>query len=72
MAAFRRSLSVATFSADTVPDADRTMVRADQFAAAARGDLQSVVHDVLPLDQAARAHRAMDDGDVFGRIVLVP
>jgi NADPH2:quinone reductase len=27
---------------------------------------------VLPLEQAALAHRRMDAGEVFGRIVLVP
>jgi D-arabinose 1-dehydrogenase-like Zn-dependent alcohol dehydrogenase len=30
------------------------------------------VHEVLALDQAADAHRRMDDGTVFGRIVLTP
>ncbi|MEV7596007.1 zinc-binding dehydrogenase [Kitasatospora sp. NPDC089797] len=72
MDAFRRSLSFATFSSDTVPGPERQAVRASQFARAARGDLRSVVHEVLPLDQAAAAHRAMDTGEVFGRIVLVP
>lgn len=72
MAAFRKSLSFATFSADTVPEPDRRTVRAHQFAAAARGELRTVVHEVLPLDDAARAHRKMDAGGVFGRIVLVP
>ncbi|AZS89397.1 NADPH:quinone reductase [Streptomyces griseoviridis] len=72
MAAFRSSLSFATFSLDTVAPADRRALRAAQFAAAARGALTTVVHQVLPLDQAARAHRAMDDGEVFGRMVLMP
>jgi NADPH:quinone reductase-like Zn-dependent oxidoreductase len=72
MDAFRRSLSFATFSSDTVPGPDRQAVRASQFAEAARGDLRTVVHDVLPLDQAASAHRAMDVGEVFGRVVLTP
>ncbi|MFE2721539.1 zinc-binding dehydrogenase [Kitasatospora sp. NPDC059327] len=72
MDAFRRSLSFATFSSDTVPGPDRQAVRATQFADAARGDLRTVVHEVLPLDQAARAHRAMDEGVVFGRVVLAP
>jgi NADPH2:quinone reductase len=31
-----------------------------------------VVHEVLPLDQTAAAHRKMDAGEVFGRIVLRP
>ncbi|MFF0452762.1 zinc-dependent alcohol dehydrogenase family protein [Nocardia africana] len=72
MAAFRKSLSFATFSADTVPEPDRRTVRAQQFGAAARGELRTVVHEVLPLDDAALAHRKMDAGEVFGRIVLVP
>ncbi|MFI6873967.1 zinc-binding dehydrogenase [Streptomyces sp. NPDC050400] len=72
MGAFQRSLSFATFSADTVPAADQQAVQAEQFAAAARGELVSVVHEVLPLEDAARAHRKMDAGEVFGRIVLTP
>ncbi|MGC5561505.1 zinc-dependent alcohol dehydrogenase family protein [Streptomyces sp. FR-108] len=72
MAAFRKSLSFATFSADTVPSGDRHAVRREQFAAAGRGELAAVVHEVLPLDQAVTAHRKMDDGEVFGRIVLTP
>lgn len=72
MAAFQRSLSFATFSADTVALADRQAVRAEQFTAASRGALPTVVHEVLPLHQAALAHRTMDAGEVFGRIVLTP
>lgn len=72
MDAFRRSLSFATFSSDTVPGADRRAVRSSQFDDAAKGDLRTVVHEVLPLRQAALAHHAMDAGTVFGRIVLTP
>ncbi|MEU7915924.1 zinc-dependent alcohol dehydrogenase family protein [Microbispora bryophytorum] len=72
MAAFRRSLSFATFSADTVAGPSRRAVRAEQFAAASRGELRTVVHEVLPLEQAVSAHRKMDAGEVFGRIVLTP
>ncbi|MFJ6182322.1 zinc-dependent alcohol dehydrogenase family protein [Streptomyces sp. NPDC092295] len=72
MDAFRRSLSFATFSSDTVPGPDRQAVRSSQFAAAAQGGLRAVVHEVLPLDQAALAHHRMDAGEVFGRIVLTP
>ncbi|MER6141991.1 zinc-binding dehydrogenase [Streptomyces sparsogenes] len=72
MDAFRRSLSFATFSSDTVPGPHRQAVRTSQFTDAAHGDLRTVVHEVLPLDQAALAHREMDAGNVFGRIVLTP
>lgn len=72
MDAFRRSLSFATFSADTVPGPDRQAVRSSHFADAAHGDLRTVVHALLPLDQAVLAHREMDAGKVFGRVVLAP
>ncbi|MEU8304644.1 zinc-binding dehydrogenase [Actinomadura sp. NPDC048955] len=72
MDAFRRSLSFATFSSDTVPTPDRTAVRTSQFAEAANGNLHTAVHEVLPLDHAASAHQKMDAGEVFGRIVLTP
>ncbi len=72
MAAFQKSPSFATFSMDTVPEPDRRAVRTEQFEAASRGELQMVVHEVLPLEQAVLAHRKMDAGEVFGRIVLVP
>ncbi|GAA2630302.1 zinc-binding dehydrogenase [Streptomyces axinellae] len=72
LARFQKSLSFASFSADTVPVADRNAVRSEQFAAAARGELATVVHESLPLDEAASAHRKMDAGEVFGRIVLTP
>jgi NADPH:quinone reductase-like Zn-dependent oxidoreductase len=71
-AAFQKSMSFATFSANTVAEADRRAVTAELFAAAVRGEVQSVVHEVLPLEQAGRAHQKMAAGEVFGRIVLLP
>ncbi|MEV6824251.1 zinc-binding dehydrogenase [Amycolatopsis sp. NPDC051102] len=64
--AFRKSMSFATFSASTVPMAERTAATAELFT----GDLRAVVHEVLPLEQAELAHRKLDAGEVFGRIVL--
>jgi len=72
MAAFRKSMSFAAFSAATVAGADRRAVRSEQFAAASRGEIETVVHEVLPLDAAVSAHRKMYAGEVFGRIVLTP
>ncbi|WP_213004351.1 zinc-binding dehydrogenase [Paractinoplanes toevensis] len=63
---FQRSRSFATFSLNTVPEEARNQVREAQFEA----PLKAVVHDVLPLAEAADAHRRMDAGEVFGRIVL--
>lgn len=72
MAAFQKSMSFAAFSAATVTAADRRALRIEQFAAASRGEIDTVVHEVLPLDAAVLAHRKMDAGEVFGRIVLTP
>jgi NADPH:quinone reductase len=69
---FRKSLSISTLSLDTIPIGERDRVRADYFAAATRGEIHAVVDDVLPLGKAAEAHQRMDDGQVFGRIVLRP
>ncbi|MEV0069795.1 zinc-binding dehydrogenase [Amycolatopsis sp. NPDC050768] len=66
---FQKSLSFMTFSADTVPREALQKVRLEQFN---DETFQGVVHEILPLDQAALAHRKMDDGEVFGRIVLKP
>jgi NADPH:quinone reductase-like Zn-dependent oxidoreductase len=70
--AFQQSRSFATFSLDTVPRGELYSARVEQFAAASRGELHAVVDRTLPLDAAAEAHRRMDDGTVFGRIVLTP
>ncbi|GAA3207772.1 zinc-binding dehydrogenase [Actinocorallia longicatena] len=72
MAAFQKSMSFATFSSATVPSPARGAVRAAHFAAAVQGGLRSVIHAVLPLDRAREAHRLLDSGEVFGRLVLIP
>ena len=72
METFQQSRSVATLSLASVPAAARDAVRSAAFAAAVRGELHPVVHAVLPLDQAAEAHREVDRGAVFGRFVLRP
>lgn len=72
MEAFQKSMSFAAFSAATVPRADLRAVRSELFAAAERGEIDAVVHELLPLDDAVLAHRKMDAGEVFGRIVLMP
>jgi NADPH2:quinone reductase len=69
---FGLSRSFAAFSLDSVPVDRRNRVREELLQAAARGELHAMVDDVLPLADAAEAHRRMDDGTVFGRIVLTP
>lgn len=60
------------YAEQAVAPADLSAVRREQFGAAGRGEIEAVVHELLPLDDAVLAHRKMDAGDVFGRIVLTP
>ena len=36
------------------------------------GSLEPVIHSVMPLDEASKAHEMLEAGEVFGKIVLVP
>lgn len=72
LAGFRRSITFGTLSLDTIPRDELTRVRGEMFYDAVRSVLSPVVHATLPLSAAAEAHRLMDAGEVFGRIVLVP
>ncbi len=36
------------------------------------GLLDPIMHDVLPLEEARRAHEMLEAGEVFGKLVLVP
>jgi NADPH:quinone reductase-like Zn-dependent oxidoreductase len=37
----------------------------------ARGKLRAVIDQAFPLDQAAEAHRRMEDRAIFGKLVLL-
>jgi NADPH:quinone reductase-like Zn-dependent oxidoreductase len=38
----------------------------------ADGKLKPIIHEALPLAQAAEAHRVVDSREFFGKVVLVP
>ena len=37
-----------------------------------RGELKPVIHAVLPLGEARKAHEVLEAGEAFGKLVLVP
>ncbi|MFE9744097.1 NAD(P)H-quinone oxidoreductase [Saccharothrix saharensis] len=45
-------------------------VREHLWPLIASGQVKPVVHDVLPIGRAGDAHRALEGGDVFGKLVL--
>jgi NADPH:quinone reductase-like Zn-dependent oxidoreductase len=42
------------------------------MALVANGTLQPVVDSVRPLEEIRTAHEALEGGEVFGKLVLVP
>lgn len=38
----------------------------------ARGEIDPVVDRVLPLEATAEAHRALEEGEIFGKVVIAP
>jgi NADPH2:quinone reductase len=36
------------------------------------GSFDAVIHEVMPLAEAQRAHELLESGKVFGKVVLVP
>jgi NADPH:quinone reductase-like Zn-dependent oxidoreductase len=36
-----------------------------------RGELEPVIHEVMPLEAVSEAHRLMEEGVIFGKVVLV-
>lgn len=36
------------------------------------GTIRPLIHEEVPLEQAAEAHSAMNSGEIFGKVVLVP
>lgn len=45
-------------------------VRDHLWPLVASGQVKPIVHEVLPIRRAADAHRALEGGDVFGKVVL--
>jgi NADPH:quinone reductase-like Zn-dependent oxidoreductase len=63
---FWKELSIVGATMGT-PAEFRTVVRL-----VAEGRVRPVIHEVLPLAEARRAHEELERGDVFGKLVLLP
>ncbi len=72
VAAFQKSLTFSTFSLNVVELQAQNEALASLFAAATCGDLKPVLYEVFALEDAAKAHQAMESGTVFGKLVLAP
>ncbi|WP_308122046.1 quinone oxidoreductase [Streptomyces sp. TRM70350] len=58
---------------DHVPDSEALRARAAEvFALLAAGAMRPLVSQELPLDEAARAHRMLEDRSTTGKLLLIP
>jgi putative PIG3 family NAD(P)H quinone oxidoreductase len=70
----RASVIGTTLRARPLAEKERIVadVRARAWPMLTDGRLRPVVHTRLPLDRAGDAHRLLDSGEVFGKVLLVP
>jgi NADPH2:quinone reductase len=69
---FSKSPTYSLLSLDSVPLGERIALANVLFAEAARGELRPPVAQILPLREAAEAHRMLETGRIFGKLVLKP
>lgn len=69
---FSRSPTYSLFSLDSVSREDVVSAANEIFAQAAGGKIRPVIAEVLPLHDAAGAHKMLESGKSFGKIVLRP
>ncbi|MFD2647104.1 zinc-binding alcohol dehydrogenase family protein [Devosia albogilva] len=69
---FPKSPTYSLLSLDSVPLEQRVEAAKALFAEAALGELTAPIAKVLQLREAAEAHRMLEAGGVFGKLVLKP
>ncbi|HEY8576833.1 MAG TPA: NADP-dependent oxidoreductase [Devosia sp.] len=69
---FTKSPTYSLLSLDSVPQEEKLAEVTALFAQAARGELKAPIAQILPLREAAEAHRMLEAGGFFGKVVLKP
>jgi NADPH:quinone reductase-like Zn-dependent oxidoreductase len=72
MANFQKSLTLMTLSLNTIPPPALLAAAADLFAFAATGSIKAVIHETVGFDQLVEAHRQLQSGTPFGKLVARP
>ena len=65
-------MSPRTAAAVAAVTVDRLVVRDDQHADVASGELKVVIDKTFPLSEAAEAHRYIESRQAVGRVLLIP
>ncbi|MBT2413954.1 zinc-binding dehydrogenase [Streptomyces sp. ISL-12] len=72
LAVYHRGVSVTGFASMALAPDQQARLRDEAFGLAAVGELEPVIGTVLPLSQAAAAHRAFEERATIGKTVLTP
>jgi NADPH:quinone reductase-like Zn-dependent oxidoreductase len=67
---FHKSPSFYALSLNSISAEDLRVAAANLFEQASAGEIVGVVDEAIPIEDAARAHRNLEDGFVFGKVVL--
>lgn len=69
---FPKSPTYSLFSLDSVSPDEVVSTATEIFVQSARGELRPLIAEVLPLHEAVRAHKMLESGGSFGKVVLRP
>ena len=69
---FQKSLSFSTLSLDSIDPLERLSILSQLFMDSAAGNLVPLLGSTYPLSKAADAHKAMEAGAIFGKLVINP
>jgi NADPH2:quinone reductase len=69
---YRKSIQLLTYSSTIQTEEQNHRALIEAVAAAARGEFRVVIDQVLPLEQAAEAHRRIKYRQVRGKLLLAP
>lgn len=72
LGAFAASPSYSLLSLDSVPVADLVSATAAILGQAAEARIRPIIAEILPLRDAARAHKMLESGKSFGKLLLRP
>lgn len=72
LAVYHRGVSVTGFASVALAPDQQARLRDEAFALAAIGELEPIIGAVLPLSEAAAAHRAFEERATIGKTVLTP
>jgi NADPH:quinone reductase len=68
---FQKSLTISCVSLNSIPFGQLSLTAQHLFEMAVRGELKPVVSKIFPLMNASDAHKFLESGNAFGKVLLI-